>query len=1176
MPFPFRNPVNYEDSPENWSPPDYAKPIESGEAWKPPDYASPVKEEDKTPKKSLFSKISEGASRFATDIGKSVDVTKREASKFLEEHPKVKSAAQQFLTGTSPELEEANKKAGIKQTQGQELMKVPGAEKLSNYIREKGRNTGNYAGGFIGSVLGDIVDFASTGFDPRTAGPKEAIPESSAVRQSREIPYRVEESPKEISKEPVKTSEVRQPPKFVNPFEKPIEATPEIAKIDEKPLPVRSPNLDANRFSIGSEEPPKQPLKSTEQLQYELAQEKFNMGRSPDWQPPEYAKSVESKPTAEFAYDWPEAGGKQYDIKGGPYDRSTVGEDKLRELGIDIPESPESSPNEPRLSGDEMRRRAVAERLLKTPEVKQLENEWSQGFGGAGHPESPDYVDKVLKFVDEKGEPGLSVEKHPTLDNIQHVAYRGSNGEPIAVARIVEDTNGKKMVSDLATDKSKGFASGRAVKAITDKLQELGATETSNTLSSDAENLVSGLKKRGEWKPPRYAKEIKRNQPNIIEHPLINPETGKAGTPESLHPQLTALRNYGDDVLHLEFNKDKPMTEDSVKALLADKGYKDANVTEMYSNDKMPSRFRVDVKNADNLEKSVGGSFDETSEMHGGLGGIGGGSNKPEPFKGPAGPALDKLFSALDESKGLTDAQQSINKTERARRFSEFSNVKEEGFAGAAKSLGKLKGNFEKIPQLYGKIQLEPEETDSLFTTIKRANITPGEKARGYTALFKILNGESLPVRSELKILDDVFGNGFGDRLTEMHGGIGAVGLKLSKLANTMKSLQNSISLAAPLRHGIGLAARKEFYPAFGDMFKFFGNKEYYNTAMRAIEERPNYMLGRESGLFIAKPNSLMNSEEEFLNSYVGKIPLVRDVVGASQRAYTGFLNKLRSDTFDSMIEQAKGLGHDVETKIGDQTTPTKTTKSIANYINTATGRGDLGSLNKMTNELNLLLWSPRMIASRVQMFNPSLYTSLPKGMRLDGLKSLLGIAALGTTIDTLAAYAGAKVSTNILSTDYGKSRFGTHVIDPWGGFQQYIVGAARFLAGKTDSSSYPPTSRLDIAGRFLANKESPAANLAHTILTARQGTKNQPMFSPGGGFTTEYGQKTSVPREIAQRFTPIFVQDLEDLAQSEPKWSENVGLSAILGAASLAGMSQDYPAKQTGKLSLGKFRKLK
>ena len=489
-----------------------------------------------------------------------------------------------------------------------------------------------------------------------------------------------------------------------------------------------------------------------------------------------------------------------------------------------------------------------------------------------------------------------------------------------------------------------------------------------------------------------------------------------------------------------------------------------------------------------------------------------------------------------------------------------------------------MKGEYEKVDP-GARLKLSRGDTDKLFDSIDASHLSTAEKLRGSVALYKILDGRGIPVRSELSTLDEVFGNGFGNKIVEMHGGIGGLGIKLSKTSATMKSLENAVSLAAPLRHGIALAYRKEFYPAFRDMFKMYGNKEFFDASMDAIREHPNYPLFREAGGFISKAASASSAEEEFLDSYIGNAPKwtgVPQVVGASQRGYTGFLNKLRFDTFNAMTSQAKKLGNELSTTVGEgnaaQIIPSEATKAITRYINTATGRGDLPfGLNKMTQELNTVLWSPRMMASRLTMFtDPTLYTKLPKGMRLEGLKSLLGIAALGTTINTLGAIAGGKLNANPLSADFGKVRIGNHLIDSWGGFQQYVVGAARFLSGKTDSTA--PTSRLDIAGRFMANKESPIANLAHTILTAK--TDKSKKFSPAGGsgdFTTEYGQKTNLYSETAKRFTPIFIQDLHDIAASDPKWSEDIGLKSVLVGASLAGMSQTYPEKHSTT-----FRKMK
>lgn len=738
--------------------------------------------------------------------------------------------------------------------------------------------------------------------------------------------------------------------------------------------------------------------------------------------------------------------------------------------------------------------------------------------------------------------------------------------------------------------------------------------------------------------PRDLASSVEETPKEEPKKPFVNPfekptaifkgmqETGDPENPEMPLYDIVGGKSHGSTVgaeKLKELGIDIPETPKDIEKLSGDQ-LREKAIWDRAVSDWKPPNYATEVSDTrmDELKQKFGGkaseeepkpSEDDITEMHGGLGGIKPSKRVLEPTKGPYGAALDKLFNSMGNIQELRVKQDIINKTERAKRFAAFAGVDEGGVKGAAQSLSKLKGEFEKVD--LDKIQMTQPQADSLFTAVKRAKITEGEKARGYTALFKLLNGSELPQRNELRILDDVFGNGFASRVTEMHGGIGGTSIKLSKLANTWKSMQNALSLAAPLRHGIGMVARKEFYPAFADMFKFFGNKEHFDASMQAIEDHPNYLPARENGLFIAKSGSLLNSEEEFLNSYAGDIPVVRNVVGASQRAYVGFLNKLRFDVYNTMKEQAESLGNALTTpeyfvdtsdmktinrlkkfardngisdKIEDpkfidlakknrlvKSTPitTKAGDVIANYINVATGRGDLGKLNKMTNELNTLLWSPRMIASRIQMFNPTLYTNLPKGMRLDGLKSLLGIAALGTAIDTLSSIGGAKVTTNILSSDFGKSRFGKEVIDPWGGFQQYIVGAARFLAGKTDNPKvYPPTTRLGVLGQFAKSKESPAASLAHTILTAKKFTGKSLDPSTAGGMIDEYGNKTSIQSEVGKQFVPIFVQDLHDLYKNEPKWSENIGLDSALIGASLAGMEQSYPApQQKGILSIRK-----
>lgn len=606
--------------------------------------------------------------------------------------------------------------------------------------------------------------------------------------------------------------------------------------------------------------------------------------------------------------------------------------------------------------------------------------------------------------------------------------------------------------------------------------------------------------------------------------------------------------------------------------------------------------------------KQLNSASDEPELMHGGLGGIKPPKKKYPKFEGPAAPALDKLFNTMGGVLENRVKQDLINKTERAKRFAASASVKEEGLAGAAKSLSKLKGEFKKVNLPEG-MELNDKEVDSLFTAVKKAKLTEPEKTRGRTALFALLNGDRLPQRNELEILNDVFGNGFANRITEMHGGIGLVGLKLTKTANTMKALMYSSDLSMGLRQGIGMVHRPEWRNAMKEQLKYLAKPEYFEAAMEAIESHPKYLLSKESGLFIAKPGGLISGEEAFMDNYVSDLPkgvaglYVRDVTEASERAYVGGLNKLRFDLFNNLTTLAEksgnkvfevseyvntedikiinrlkkfakenGISTDIENpefielaKKNNLTktvqVPTEVAKNIAKYINVFTGRGGLGQLEKIKGTMNFVFGSPRMLSSRLTALNPKFYSDLDPFTRKEALKSLLAVAAASTVINTLGAMAGGKVSLDILSSDFMKTRFASgNVVDPSGSFQQPIVAAARMIGELNRMASGRKLKSGErtipqIAGDFIANKLSPMVGLAYELASANR-------FTGGGNYVDRFGSKKNVLSETGKRFVSIFSQDMYNLLSSDPSFAETVGLPPLL----LLGVGeQNYPERKPG-----------
>jgi hypothetical protein len=272
-------------------------------------------------------------------------------------------------------------------------------------------------------------------------------------------------------------------------------------------------------------------------------------------------------------------------------------------------------------------------------------------------------------------------------------------------------------------------------------------------------------------------------------------------------------------------------------------------------------------------------------------------------------------------------------------------------------------------------------------------------------------------------------------------------------------------------------------------------------------------------------------------------------------------LNNLRADVFESLIKDGKILA-DVEKNL-------PMARALADFVNTATGRGSLGRLEKSASILNTGLFAPRLIASRVKMLNPHYYIMAPPQVRKEALKSLFAVAAFGNTVLQLASMAGAEVENDPASSDFGKAKIGNVRIDPWGGFQQYIIAANRLIRpsfakipgmeGGTDSGIAPldlatgyagaggwrtkssttgkeydllnpqgpyGQTPADVAGRFARGKMNPVLGFAWSMATGNKEMSGQPM-----------NFKTMNPMEnaVTQRFIPIFMQDVYQLAKEDP-----------------------------------------
>jgi len=352
---------------------------------------------------------------------------------------------------------------------------------------------------------------------------------------------------------------------------------------------------------------------------------------------------------------------------------------------------------------------------------------------------------------------------------------------------------------------------------------------------------------------------------------------------------------------------------------------------------------------------------------------------------------------------------------------------------------------------------------------------------------------------------------------------------KLMEAFNFPRAMQATLDLSAPLRQGLPLIHKKEFWKSLGPMFQSWTSEEGFQASQKALGERPLFKklpteVGKElksiadkAGLSLNDLTNLSSREERIASTWAERIPGVR----ASNRAYTAFLNNLRADTYESLVKSSKAIG--IDASINEPLL-----KSLADFVNTATGRGNLGKLESSANALNATFFAPRLIASRIQL--PLKLVSKNPIVRKEALKSLLAVAGVGNLLGQMVKLSGmGEVNSNKTSADYGKIKIGNTRIDPFAGFQQYEVLLSKMIEGKTTSSTTGNTynlgekfgrdTRLDVMGRFAENKLHPVLSFVTSMLRGKD-------FK---------GQKFNIPEEVVKRMTPIVIQDLKELLTENP-----------------------------------------
>ncbi len=411
----------------------------------------------------------------------------------------------------------------------------------------------------------------------------------------------------------------------------------------------------------------------------------------------------------------------------------------------------------------------------------------------------------------------------------------------------------------------------------------------------------------------------------------------------------------------------------------------------------------------------------------------------------------------------------------------------------------------------------------------------------------------------------------------------------MSDVVNSQRAVITAYDLSAPFRQGgiLSIAHPTRIVNAYVNMLRAAKSEKSAAAVMNGIKRRKYYGLYKGSGLYLAETDK--GAEEVFKAVFAKKIP----GVNMSERAYNAYLNTLRADSFDSLVDALSAAANKDALKAGNAAyekyvsglsaggfssmddalaslksaqksiadeivksmVSAKELEAIANFVNVATGRGNIGAAEKYAEELSTVFFAPKLTASRVQflagqpLYGGSLRTRLilsgEYGRYLAGLGTLYGLAVL----------SGAKVSWDMKSNDYGVIRYAENRINPLSGLGKHAIFAGRLISGQFVGASgkaesiYDDKGRNnwdDITGRYIRSTLAPLYGTAYTL-------------AKGRGIDGKPYNISDVPYDLV----PLSARDVYEQYRDNP-----VGMATAMSLISLHGGGIDTREKKVPRMT--------
>jgi hypothetical protein len=473
--------------------------------------------------------------------------------------------------------------------------------------------------------------------------------------------------------------------------------------------------------------------------------------------------------------------------------------------------------------------------------------------------------------------------------------------------------------------------------------------------------------------------------------------------------------------------------------------------------------------------------------------------------------------AVLDERKG---AVADLRKKQKAVGMSVYERSGG-GEAGHLASRAAMSGEAEKVYTGLGEAQFDqairdyvidtPErvykENPAIFFKSKKRTGEFWTPANARDALIDLMAGKSLP-EHQVKLLEKLYGAEFIKEAKQTTWG------KIQDILGIPKTLLASIDHSFPGRQGwvINSANPEIMAKNIKDAVGSFWSEKYYEALKARVLNDPEFKIASEAGLdFTDTGLSMMAREESYPSRLMDKVPGIKQ----SNRSFTWAANAQRIDAWKKF-----------KSWLGDNP-KTGELEKLADFINLATGRGDLGKFSRLGSELNTVFFSPKLFAARLELPLRALQTASDPRMRKIYWRNVG--ASMGVTVTALGLLKGMSeipqfkdhvyVETDMRSADFGKAIIGDTHVDLTGGNAQLIYLMARVFTGTRMSGGgvQYDTNGMNELMRYLRYKSAPVMGLGYDWLTGE---------SVSG---KKFGTKDYWSEKVPGSVVPMWMQDAAD-----------------------------------------------